>query len=94
MKIVLKLYFYKINKLFMKPTLKEYHNALETIKRYENPTKTPVKVWIALKKPSKRLANILIENFEFIEDVDKDSLLSCRNAGKKSFWELIQNSEV
>ena len=45
----------------MKPTLKEYHNALETIKRYENPTKTPVKVWIALKKPSKRLANILIE---------------------------------
>jgi len=78
----------------MKPTLKEYHNALETIKRYENPTKTPVKVWIALKKPSKRLANILIENFEFIEDVDKDSLLSCRNAGKKSFWELIQNSEV
>ena len=78
----------------MKPTLKEYHNGLEIIKRYENPTKTPVKEWIALKKPSKRLANILIDNFEFIEDIDKDSFCRCRNAGKKSFWELTEMCEV
>ena len=72
----------------MKPTLKEYHNALEIIKRYENPTKTPVKEWVKLNKPSQRLANILLYNFDFIEDINKNMFLKCRNAGKKSWWEL------
>ena len=72
----------------MKPTEKEYQNALDVIRRYENPTKTPVKEWIKLKKPTQRLANILIDNFDFMEEIDKDNFLKCRNAGKKSWWEL------
>ncbi len=72
-------------------TREQYLLLLELIDNYhrQNKTKTPIYEAIKGKLLTARLINCLLDNFDFIEDVNLKSLKSCRNIGKKSIEEFF-----
>ena len=83
----------KYIKTFETISKEESLRALEIIKDYINQQpkqKTTISNWLKTLKtqPNGKLRNVLLKNFEYIDDVNQYNFFRCDNVNKKSWIEL------
>jgi len=72
--------------------IKELKKCFFEMERVKNMTRIPIKEFVSKNKISARIANVLLcyvgDNFNFADEICKETFFKFRNVGKKSWLEL------